>query len=179
MKPDNDTRLLVEAAAFAATKHRDQRRKDAAASPYINHPLELARILAVEGGVSDAQTLAAALLHDTIEDTQTTFEELKERFGAVIADTVAEVTDDNRLPKAERKRLQVLHAPRLTKRAKLVKLADKLANIRDMADAPPADWSLERRLEYFAWAARVVAGLRGTNAKLEAAFDVAMARKPT
>ncbi len=178
MKHANDAALLVDAAAFAAAKHRNQRRKDAEASPYINHPLELARILAVDGDVADAQTIAAALLHDTIEDTQTTFEELKERFGKVVADIVAEVTDNKALSNAERKHLQEVHAPHLTTRAKLVKLADKIANVRDVADNPPADWSLARRQEYFDWAARVVAGLRGTNAQLETAFDAAMAGRP-
>jgi len=169
---------LVDALAFAADKHRDQRRKDAEASPYINHPIALARILAVEGGVQDALVLRAAVLHDTIEDTQTSYGELAARFGSEVADVVREVTDDKALPKAERKQLQVEHAPRLSRAAKLVKLADKIANLRDVADHPPAQWALERRREYFEWAKQVVDGLRGTHARLEAAFDAAYARKP-
>jgi guanosine-3',5'-bis(diphosphate) 3'-pyrophosphohydrolase len=163
--------LILDAAAFAAEKHRHQRRKDALASPYINHPLALADILAREGGVEDEAVIAAALLHDTIEDTETKSEELEARFGKRVAAIVVEVTDDKSLPKTERKRLQVVKAKSKSKRAKLVKLADKIANLRDMNSAPPADWSEERKTEYFRWAREVVAGLRGINASLEAAFD--------
>ena len=165
--------LLLKALAFAAHKHRDQRRKDAEASPYINHPIALAQVLAAEGGVTDIEVLAAALLHDTIEDTDTTGEELEREFGGRIAAMVAEVTDDSSLPKADRKRLQVSHAARLSREAKLVKLADKICNLRDVAERPPASWDLARRREYFDWAKRVVDGLRGTHPRLEAAFDAA------
>jgi GTP diphosphokinase / guanosine-3',5'-bis(diphosphate) 3'-diphosphatase len=165
--------LLLKALAFAAHKHRDQRRKDAGASPYINHPIALADVLVNEGAVSDIEVLCAALLHDTVEDTATTAQELKEIFGARIARIVAEVTDDQALPKAERKRLQVEHAGELSAEAKLVKLADKICNLRDVAERPPASWDLARRREYFDWAKRVVDGLRGVHPRLEAAFDVA------
>ena len=167
----SDTATLIRAASFAAHKHRNQRRKDAGASPYINHPLALARVLAVEGGVTDAATLCAALLHATIEDTDTTADELSHEFGAEIASIVGEVTDDKTLPKAERKRQQVEHAAHISDKAKRVKLADKISNLRDVAQTPPADWSLERRREYFDWAKSVVDRLRGVDAQLEAAFD--------
>jgi guanosine-3',5'-bis(diphosphate) 3'-pyrophosphohydrolase len=170
--------LLLKALAFAAHKHRDQRRKDAEASPYINHPIALANVLVNEGGVSDNDVLCAALLHDTVEDTATTHEELVNAFGSRIARIVAEVTDDKTLPKAERKRLQVEHAPRLSLEAKLVKLADKVCNLRDVAERPPAKWDLARRQEYFDWAKQVVDGLRGAHARLEGAFDEAYARRP-
>jgi guanosine-3',5'-bis(diphosphate) 3'-pyrophosphohydrolase len=170
--------LLISAAAFAAQKHRTQRRKDAEASPYINHPIALAHVLASEGGIEDVHVLAAALLHDTIEDTATTAEELLEAFGETIAALVLEVTDDKTLHKDERKRLQVEHAPHLSPGAKLVKLADKICNLRDIRNAPPADWSLERRREYFDWARRVVEGLRGTHSRLEALFDAEYAGRP-
>jgi len=173
-----DLALLLRALSFAAHKHRDQRRKDAEASPYINHPIALAEVLAGEGGVVDIDVLAAALLHDTIEDTATTFEELAEHFGARIAAMVAEVTDDQKLPKTERKRLQIVHAAGLSAGAKLVKLADKICNLRDVADRPPAKWDLQRRQEYFEWAKQVIDGLRGTHPQLEAAFDTAYLRKP-
>lgn len=170
--------LLLKALAFAAHKHRDQRRKDAEASPYINHPIALADVLVNEGGVTDFEVLCAALLHDTVEDTATTEEELVEAFGERIARIVAEVTDDKTLPKAERKRLQIEHAPRISRAAQLVKLADKLVNLRDVAERPPAKWDLARRREYFDWARQVVDGLRGTHPRLEAAFDAAYAKKP-
>jgi GTP diphosphokinase / guanosine-3',5'-bis(diphosphate) 3'-diphosphatase len=176
--PEKDLALLFRALAFAAHKHRDQRRKDAEASPYINHPIALAEVLAGEGGVADAEVLAAALLHDTIEDTATTAEELRAEFGARIAAMVEEVTDDQSLPKADRKRLQIEHAAALSAGAKLVKLADKICNLRDVADRPPAKWELQRRQEYFEWAKRVIDGLRGAHAGLEAAFDAAYQRKP-
>jgi len=170
--------LVLEALAFAADKHRDQRRKDAAASPYINHPIALANVLVQEGDVADPAVIAAALLHDTLEDTQTTAAELRTAFGEAIARVVAEVTDDKDLPKAERKRLQVEHAATLSREAKLVKLADKICNLRDMADHPPAKWDLVRRREYFDWAKAVIDRLRGVHPRLEAAFDAAFARRP-
>ena len=174
-----ETRKVFQALAFAARKHRDQRRKDEDASPYINHPIALADILVNEGGVTDHVVLCVAILHDTIEDTETTYEELVVAFGREIADVVAEVTDDKSLDKAERKLLQIEHAAHASPRAKLVKLADKTCNLRDLATTPPADWSDERRREYFDWAKKVVAGLLGTNAALEAAFDAAAStRKP-
>jgi len=165
--------LLLKALAFAAHKHRHQRRKDPGASPYINHPIALADVLVNEGGVTDVEVLCAALLHDTVEDTATTPEELAGAFGARVARIVAEVTDDKALPKAERKRLQVAHAAELSPEAKLVKLADKICNLRDVAERPPASWDLARRREYFDWAKRVVDGLRGAHPRLEAAFDAA------
>ena len=170
--------LLLRAASFAAHKHRDQRRKDARASPYINHPLMLADILASEGSVTDTVTLCAALLHDTIEDTETKPDELRELFGPEIAAVVVEVTDDKTLEKADRKRLQVEHASVISDKAKLVKLADKIANIRDVVSSPPADWSLDRKRDYFDWAKRVIDQLRGVHPQLEAAFDGAYACRP-
>jgi guanosine-3',5'-bis(diphosphate) 3'-pyrophosphohydrolase len=162
--------LLLEAVAFAADKHRAQRRKDAEASPYINHPIALANLLK-RAGVDDVAVLCAALLHDTIEDTRTTPDELRVHFGEVITSVVLEVTDDKNLTKEERKRLQVAHAHALSRRAKLVKLADKICNVYDMVAAPPARWTLERRRLYLAWAKDVVDGLRGAHAELEAIFD--------
>jgi guanosine-3',5'-bis(diphosphate) 3'-pyrophosphohydrolase len=174
--------LLLKALAFAAHKHRDQRRKDADASPYINHPISLADVLVNEAGVSDVEVICAALLHDTVEDTATTHEELVDAFGARVARIVAEVTDDKQLPKAERKRLQVVRAPHISREAKLVKLADKIANLRDVAERPPAGWDLARRREYFDWAKQVIDGLRGAGGeemrRLEAAFDAAYERRP-
>lgn len=165
---------LIDAIAFAAHEHRDQRRKDAQASPYINHPIALARVLAVEGGVTDRLALLGAVLHDTVEDTKTTEAELGEHFGANVAAVVMEVTDDKTLAKERRKELQIEHAPRLSHAARLIKLADKTCNLRDVATSPPVGWPLERRREYFDWAGRVIDALRGTDARLEAAF----ARRP-
>jgi guanosine-3',5'-bis(diphosphate) 3'-pyrophosphohydrolase len=176
---NNSLPLVLRALAFAAHKHRDQRRKDAEASPYINHPIALANVLANEGHVDDDVVICAALLHDTIEDTETTPEELREAFGDEIADIVLEVTDDKSLAKHERKRLQIEHAGSLSRKAKLVKLADKICNLRDLASQPPAGWDLPRKQDYFEWAKAVVDRLRGTSASLETAFDKAAAMKPT
>jgi guanosine-3',5'-bis(diphosphate) 3'-pyrophosphohydrolase len=173
----NELARLLEALAFAAHKHRDQRRKDPAASPYINHPIALADVLVNEGGVTDIEVLCAALLHDTLEDTATTLHELEDAFGPRVARIVAEVTDDQGLTKAERKRLQIEHAALLSPEAKLVKLADKICNLRDVAERPPASWDLARRREYFDWAKSVVDGLRGAHSRLEAAFDAAYAMR--
>ncbi len=172
------TAELIDALAFAADKHRDQRRKDAEASPYINHPIALARLLSIEAGVNERVPLLAALLHDTVEDTQTTPTELAARFGADVAEVVLEVTDDKTLPKARHKALQIEHAPHLSRGAKLVKLADKICNLRDMAACPPAGWPIERRRDYFDWAHGVIDGLRGVYPGLEAIFDAAHSRVP-
>jgi GTP diphosphokinase / guanosine-3',5'-bis(diphosphate) 3'-diphosphatase len=168
---------ILEALAFAADKHRMQRRKDVHASPYINHPIALAALLA-QAGVTDVVALQAAILHDTVEDTETTFDELEQRFGKEVASVVAEVTDDKALRKEERKRQQVLHAPDKSREAALVKLADKTCNLRDIAASPPADWSIERKREYFDWARQVVDALPKVNAQLEAEFERAWALKP-
>jgi guanosine-3',5'-bis(diphosphate) 3'-pyrophosphohydrolase len=170
--------MVLRAAAFAAEKHRHQRRKDAEASPYINHPIELACVLANEGGVTDPEVLCAALLHDTLEDTRTTVDELRAEFGGAVAAMVQEVTDDKSLPKAERKRLQVKHAAHASPGARLVKLADKICNLRDLLAHPPAGWPVERKREYFDWAAQVVAGARPAHPGLAGVFDELYARKP-
>jgi guanosine-3',5'-bis(diphosphate) 3'-pyrophosphohydrolase len=170
--------IVLAASAFAAHKHRDQRRKGKDASPYINHPIAVANVLANEAAITDATTLAAALLHDTIEDTDTTVEELEGEFGLEIAAVVLEVTDDKKLPKQVRKRLQIEHAATLSRNAKLVKLADKICNLRDMSRSPPVDWPIERRAEYFAWAKNVVDQIRGVSPVLESLFDDAFARRP-
>jgi guanosine-3',5'-bis(diphosphate) 3'-pyrophosphohydrolase len=167
----DNVKSLLEAANFAAQKHNGQKRKRKAGEPYINHPLEVANLLISVGGVKDIDIILAGLLHDTIEDTGTTRDELESRFGQAAADIVMEVTDDKSLPKAERKRLQIVHAPHLSPGAKLVKLADKISNIADILDRPPADWDDRRRLEYVQWGEDVVAGLRGVNPKLERHFD--------
>ena len=166
-----DSIALLKALHFAADKHRDQRRKDVDASPYINHPIEVAELLARVGGVTDLVTLQGAILHDTIEDTDTTPEELEQVFGPEVRKVVEEVTDDTALPKADRKRLQIEHAPHISERARLVKLADKISNVRSVTATPPAKWPLSRRQEYLEWTEQVCAGLRGCNAELEQLYD--------
>lgn len=170
--------LLLKAIEFAACKHKGQRRKDVDASPYINHPISVASVLRETGEVADPSVIAAALLHDTIEDTETTYDELRGQFGDEIADIVTEVTDTKWLAKAVRKRLQISKAAKATKGAKLVKLADKLCNLRDIIASPPADWTVERKREYFDWARAVVDQIRGTNARLEQRFDQLYRHRP-
>lgn len=162
---------FIKAVAFAAEKHRDQRRKDADASPYINHPIALANVLANEGGIHDLSVLCAAILHDTIEDTETTADELQDLFGSKVTSIVLEVTDDKSLEKHVRKQRQIEHASHISHEAKLVKLADKICNLRDILASPPADWSAKRKQTYFNWSAQVVAGMRGTHSGLESIFD--------
>jgi guanosine-3',5'-bis(diphosphate) 3'-pyrophosphohydrolase len=170
-----DIRAFLDALAFAARKHKGQRRKDADASPYVNHVIDVARILASEGGVTDETLLTAAVLHDTVEDTETTFDEIALYFGPTVADLVREMTDDKSLPKAERKRLQIVHAPQCSPGAKQLKIADKIANIREIIHTPPAGWLGERKLEYLTWAEQGVAGCRRVNAGLERVFDEVVA----
>ena len=175
---DGDLEQLLKALAFAAHKHRDQRRKDLEASPYINHPIALANILCNEGRVCDTRVICAALLHDTVEDTDTTAEELELEFGGEIRNIVMDVTDDKSLVKAVRKQRQIEHAADICDRAKLVKLADKISNLRDMVNNPPSDWDLQRRQEYFDWAKAVIDQLRGVHGPLEAVFDQAYTARP-
>ncbi len=167
---------ILQAVHFAADKHRDQRRKGVEASPYVNHPIQVAELIARVGDVDDVAVLIAAVLHDTVEDTETTFEELEEVFGLQVRDLVAEVSDDKSLPKAERKKLQVEHAAHISDRAKLIKIADKTCNVRDVANSPPEDWDMQRRIAYLDWANRVVGSCRGTNLNLERYFDETLAR---
>ena len=169
---------VLRALVFAAERHRNQRRKDSERSPYINHPLDVVEILWRMGGVRDSATLVAAALHDTVEDTGTRPEEIEDLFGPEVRDLVLEVSDDKSLPKEERKRLQVEHAGHKSTQAKLIKLADKITNVRDMTRRPPVDWPEQRRREYFDWALAVVAGLRGACPPLEAEFDRILASRP-
>jgi GTP diphosphokinase / guanosine-3',5'-bis(diphosphate) 3'-diphosphatase len=167
--------LLLQALSFASIKHRDQRRKDARSSPYINHPIAVAAVLAGEGSVQDETLLVAAVLHDTVEDTGTSFAELMEHFGADVEGYVRELTDDKSLPKAERKQLQIVHARSASPGARQLKIADKICNVRDITASPPVFWSRKRRREYLDWAEQVVEGCRGINPGLDRAFDEALA----
>jgi len=162
---------ILAAVRFAADRHRNQRRKDAAATPYVNHPVCVAETLVNVGGVEDPQVICAGLLHDTIEDTETTPEELAQAFGSTVRDIVLEVSDDKSLPKAVRKQEQIRHAASASVAARQVKLADKICNLQDILDHPPSDWSDERKQEYFEWARAVVDEVRGINPALEAKFD--------
>lgn len=166
---------LLDAVLFAAQKHSAQRRKNADATPYINHPIEVAHYLAEVGGVEDEEILIAALLHDTVEDTDTTAEEIAEHFGQRVAGLVMECTDDKQLPSTERKRLQIVNAPKKSPEAKLIKIADKTCNLRGLASDPPADWSLERRRQYLNWGSDVLQGLFGINEALDAGARAVLA----
>jgi len=166
-----DLNRLFDAVIFAARKHQGQLRKDNGHSPYVTHPLLVAQTLWQLGGITDTTILTAAILHDTLEDTNTTSSEIREIFGEEALKIVLEVTDDKSLEKMERKRLQVVHAPHLSEAAKVIKLADKLVNCRDMIISPPEEWRLERRRNYIQWGADVVEKIRGTNLALEVAFD--------
>lgn len=160
----NTAAILLATTNFAAIKHKDQRRKDPEGTPYINHPVGVADILA-QVGVSDVEVLQAALLHDTVEDTDTTLDEIESKFGKSVRDIVDQVTDDKEKEKYERKRLQIVHAPHASLQAKLVKLADKLYNLRDLERAAPLGWSQDRKKEYFVWSAKVILGCRGVNSE--------------
>ena len=162
---------LMRATLFAAEKHRGQRRKDVDKTPYINHPIMVVNLLANVGRISDIETLQAGMLHDTIEDTDTTADELEEHFGYEVRSLVLEVTDDKSLKKPERKRLQIEHAPHLSPRAKCIKIADKIANLTDLLNAPPATWPEERMRQYVVWSRQVVDGCRGHNRSLEVRYD--------
>jgi guanosine-3',5'-bis(diphosphate) 3'-pyrophosphohydrolase len=162
---------IFEATIFAAWKHQGQVRKDERASPYITHPLAVAREIFTTGQVYDQHILNAAILHDTIEDTDTSPEEIREYFGEEVLAMVLEVSDDKSVDKMCRKQRQVINAPRLSYPARIIKLADKLVNCRDILHTPPEKWKLKRRQEYIQWAADVIVQIRDTNKNLEDAFD--------
>ncbi|MGH8546883.1 MAG: HD domain-containing protein [Gammaproteobacteria bacterium] len=166
--------LILRAIDFAARKHRDQRRKDEEASPYINHPISVSLLLAEIGEITDPEVLSAAILHDTLEDTDTTPEELEAAFGMRIRKLVEEVTDDKRLPKAERKQRQIDHACQLSPDAVLIKLGDKISNVLDVTHSPPTDWDLQRRREYLDWAEAVVNNCSAVNSDLLIYFAQAL-----
>ena len=163
-------RLISEAADLAARRHNGMARKGRGSEPYINHLAEVAATLAVHTNGQDPNLVVAGLLHDTLEDTQTTYEELVSGFGQDVADLVKEATDDKSLPKAERKRLQVENTPHKSVRAKMLKIADKLSNLKAILNSPPQNWPPERKREYFDWAKQVVDGCNGVNRGLEEAF---------
>lgn len=163
----NNIHSLFKALAFAADRHRFQTRKDSAGTPYINHPINVALTLIETGGETDPDLLVAAVLHDTIEDTETTAEEIGQTFGPNVLALVLEVTDDKSLPKEQRKRLQVEQAPKKSSKARKLKLADKICNVYDIIHHPPDSWSAERKLNYLRWTEDVLNGLRGTDLRLE------------
>jgi (p)ppGpp synthase/HD superfamily hydrolase len=161
---------ILKAARFASIKHVRQKRKGEAGEPYLNHLIEVAELVSRAISAPDTNLIAAALLHDTVEDTRTTTDELVQEFGPDVAGLVAEMTDDKSLPNAERKRLQTEHAPHLSSRAQTIKIADKISNLRGILFTPPADWDLQKKREYFAWAARVVDGCTAPNPFLKEEF---------
>ena len=165
--------LVSKAYAFAAERHTDQRRKGLKKEPYINHLVEVADLVTAATGGSDPNLTAAAALHDTMEDTGTTYQELEKIFNKDVADLVAEVTDDKSLPKQTRKDLQVRKTPGKSPRAKIIKIADKISNLKSIVKSPPGDWSVERKRKYLEWARQVIAGARGVNASLDTLFNQA------
>ena len=165
------SKKLLKAVLFAAEKHENQRRKNSAGTPYINHPIEVVEYLNRVGGVEDIEILIAAVLHDTIEDTDTTEHEIRDRFGATVLNFVVECSDDKSLEKAERKRLQIVNAPKKSDGAKQIKLADKSCNLKSILVDPPKDWSTARQLAYFEWARKVCDGLKGVNTDLDQEID--------
>ena len=175
MNFEENAGILLTAIHFSADRHRPQRRKDTLKSPYINHPIEVAELLWRVGGIRDQAVLLAAVLHDTIEDTATTPEEIRSLFGEQVLGIVLECTDDKSLNYMDRKRLQIETAPHKSEKAKLVKLADKICNIHDLNRSPPRWWPKIQKQEYLLWSEKVVAGLRGVNQELEALYDQELA----
>lgn len=174
----DDISLILKALEFAAGRHKAQFRKGSDRSPYINHPIQVASLLANEVKEKDPALITAAILHDVIEDTVSTrkqkkelIEQIREIFGDEVLSITLEVTDDKSLGKKERKRMQIVHAPLLSEKAKKLKLADKTVNVNDMTAHPPITWPLKRIKKYLDWSEKVVAGLRGVNKELEDNFD--------
>lgn len=167
---EQSIKSIVAAAHYAAEQHKDQRRKSDD-SPYINHPLSVAWLLITKAKIHDVNVLTAAILHDVVEDTSSDLEDIRCLFGDTVASIVSEVSDDKSLSKVERKRLQVERAPKKSLQARLVKLADKLHNLKDLQQKPPLNWSIDVVQGYFVWSMFVVDGMRGTNEGLERELD--------
>ncbi|MCX6311741.1 MAG: HD domain-containing protein [Bacteroidetes bacterium] len=161
---------VIDAILFAAESHAGQFRKDGI-TPYINHPLEVMHLLIHTGEINDPEILIAAVLHDVVEDTNITIQEITDRFGEKVAKIVLELTDDKSLTKEERKMQQLISAIQLSESAKHIRISDKICNVYDILYAPPGDWGLERRKDYIVWANAVVGKIRGSNEKLEIRFD--------
>ena len=161
--------LILKATEFSALKHQNQKRKDGK-TPYVIHPISVAVILSEVGGIDDEEILSAALLHDTIEDTDTTADEIDKEFGSKIMSIVKELTDSKELSYSERKQFQIDHAPNLSKEATLVKIADKISNVSDLIDEKPANWNDSRCKEYIDWAEAVINNCHKVNTPLEKHF---------
>jgi len=161
---------ILKAVQFAEYKHRGQERKDIKRSPYISHPISVASVISEVGGIDDLEVLAAALLHDTVEDTGTSLDELEKEFGERVRKLVEEVTDDKNLPKDERKKRQIEHAARLSDEAVLIKLGDKISNVKDVIYSPPSDWNTERRKKYLDWAEAVINNCSNVNPSMKKHF---------
>ena len=173
--PVDDLETMLRAIKFAAKKHVNQRRKDARGTPYINHPVEVAELLVRVGKVTDLNILVAAILHDTVEDTDTEPADIEALFGKAVLTLVMECTDDKTLPKSERKRLQIESAGHKSAGAKLIKIADKICNVRDLGESPPPHWSTHQKEEYLDWTEQVMEGLRRQNQDLDHLYDSTLA----
>ena len=167
----SDLVRVTQALDFACRKHMHQRRKGENQEPYVNHLAEVAFLVTEASEGKDPDLLIAALLHDCVEDQGVTRAEIAAAFGEEVAALVLEVTDDKTIPKAERKRLQIEHAAHLSRRARILKIADKTSNLRALQHSPPP-WPEARKRRYFAWAKAVVDNARGVNSMIEAAFDI-------
>lgn len=166
---NHEIQTILSAAQYAAEKHADQKRKGG--EPFINHLIEVAHLVSTALPEPDSNLVAAAFLHDTIEDTGVTAAELTERFGQDVTALVLEMTDDKSLPTEVRKRLQVEHAPKLSVRAQVIKLADKISNLHSIISSPPPNWDYKRKKQYFDWGKQVVDGLTAPNPILKAEFE--------
>jgi (p)ppGpp synthase/HD superfamily hydrolase len=164
---------VLTAAETAACWHARQRRKGSAAVPYINHLLEVAKLVAEATDGKDPNLVVAALLHDAIEDQNISYATIAQLFGDDVATLVQEVTDDKSIELAQRQRRQVEEAPKKSPRAKILKLADKISNVTSIGNDPPPGWSVQRQRDYVQWGRDVVAGLRGVAPKLEEKFECA------
>lgn len=161
---------LLFAYKFSATKHSKQRRKGAGDIPYINHPVDVANMLAQTGGTGDLVLLIAAVLHDVLEDTVTSEHEIEYTFGRDVLMVVQEVSDNMNLSKQVRKAMQIEKSASLSDRAKLIKIADKVCNIADMLQTRFL-WTRFQKIEYIRWSIKVVENCRGINPQLDTEFD--------
>ncbi len=168
---NSDVEKILKGVEFAADKHRLQTRKNKEKTPYIAHPIGVAENLMKTGNVRDASMIIGALLHDTLEDTQTTFSEIEKAFGKDVANYVKELSCDKGLTHSEKNRRQVIEASHKSAGAAQIKLADKLANLSELTHNPPSSWTQERVDQYYEWAQSVIDRLPAANPALKKAVD--------
>jgi len=166
---EKDAEAVLGAAIFATEKHKSQVRSNEKKTPYIIHPIEVADLVMKIGHVYDKDVLITALLHDVMDDTQTTYEQITSLYGTKVSSYLEEMTSKQGLSLKEQKKQQIMQAFRQNPSVAIIKLSDKLSNLKTLATSPPPSWSRDRIDQYFQWAQTVIENLPESNQLLKKA----------